>query len=47
MALNATTTVNRMDYGVKWNAKLDGGGMVVSDNVDITIDLEMTKKEAK
>jgi polyisoprenoid-binding protein YceI len=47
VALNATTTVNRMDYGVKWNAKLDGGGMVVSDNVDITIDLEMTKKEAK
>jgi polyisoprenoid-binding protein YceI len=46
-ALNATATVNRMDYGVKWNAKLDGGGMVVSDNVDITIDLEMTKKEAK
>jgi len=47
VALNATTTVNRMDYGVKWNAKLDGGGMVVSDNVDITIDLEMTKKEPK
>ena len=45
VALNATTTVNRMDYGVKWNAKLDGGGMVVSDDVNISIDLEMTKKE--
>jgi polyisoprenoid-binding protein YceI len=47
VALNATTTVNRMDYGVKWNANLDGGGMVVGDDVNINIDLEMTKKEAK
>ncbi len=47
VALNATTTVNRMDYGVKWNANLDGGGVVVGDNVNISIDLEMTKQEAK
>jgi len=47
VALNATTTVNRTDYGVKWNAKMDSGGMVVGDDVNINIDLEMTKKEAK
>ena len=47
VALNATTTVNRMDYGVKWNAKMDGGGVVVGDDVNINIDLEMVKKEAK
>jgi polyisoprenoid-binding protein YceI len=47
VALNATTTVNRMDYGVKWNAKMDGGGIVVGDDVNINIDLEMVKKEAK
>ena len=47
VALNATTTVNRMDYGVKWNAKMDGGGIVVGDDVNINIDLEMIKKEAK
>jgi hypothetical protein len=35
-----------MDYGVKWNAKLDGG-VVVGDDVNINIDLEMIKKEAK
>jgi len=46
VALNATTTINRMDYGVKWNAKLDGG-VVVGDDVNINIDLEMIKKEAK
>lgn len=45
-ALNATTTINRMDYGVKWNAKLDGG-VVVGDDVNINIDLEMIKNEAK
>jgi polyisoprenoid-binding protein YceI len=45
-ALNATTTINRLDYGVKWNAKLDGG-VVVGDDVNINIDLEMIKKEAK
>jgi polyisoprenoid-binding protein YceI len=47
VALNATTTVNRMDYGVKWNAKMDGGGIVVGDDVNINIDLEMIKKQAK
>jgi polyisoprenoid-binding protein YceI len=47
VALNATTTVNRMDYGAKWNANLDGGGVVVGDDVNINIDLEMIKKEAK
>jgi polyisoprenoid-binding protein YceI len=47
VALNATTTVNRMDYGVKWNAKMDGGGIVVGDDVNINIDLEMIKKEPK
>jgi len=47
VALNASTTVNRLDYGVKWNAKMDSGGMVVGDDVNINIDLEMIKKEAK
>jgi hypothetical protein len=26
---------------VKWNAKLDNGGVVVGDDVNITIDIEM------
>src|SRR5438477_2280149 len=33
VALNATTKINRQEYGVKWNQKLDGGGLVVSDDV--------------
>ena len=47
VAANATTKVNRQDFGVKWNANIDGGGVVVSDEVIITIDLEMTKSVAK
>jgi len=47
VAANATTKVNRQDFGVKWNANMDGGGVVVGDDVAITIDLEMIKKAAK
>ena len=46
-AVSATTHVNRQDFGVKWNANLDGGGVVVGDTVAITIDLEMVKQAAK
>jgi polyisoprenoid-binding protein YceI len=42
-AVAATTKVNRQDYGVKWNATLDSGGVVVGDEVNITIDAEMIK----
>jgi polyisoprenoid-binding protein YceI len=36
----ATTTIDRQDFGVSWNAELDRGGVVVGDKVDITIDAE-------
>jgi polyisoprenoid-binding protein YceI len=45
-AVNATTKVNRQDFGVKWNATMDGGGVVVGDDVAITIDAEMVLKGA-
>jgi polyisoprenoid-binding protein YceI len=38
----ATTKLNRQDYGVKWNRNLDAGGIVVSDEVQITLDMELT-----
>jgi polyisoprenoid-binding protein YceI len=46
-AASATTKVNRQDYGVKWNAKLDNGGVVVGDDVNIIIDVEMVQQAAK
>jgi polyisoprenoid-binding protein YceI len=36
----ATTRINRKDFGVNWNGTLDRGGLVVGDEVDITIDAE-------
>jgi polyisoprenoid-binding protein YceI len=45
-AVNATTKINRQDYGVKWNATMDNGGVVVGDQVNINIDAEMTQKGA-
>lgn len=47
MAINATTTINRQDFDVKWNATMDNGGLVVGNEVGITIDAEMFRKPAK
>jgi polyisoprenoid-binding protein YceI len=40
----ATTKINRKDFGLKWNKALETGGVVVGDDVTITIDVELTKK---
>ncbi|MGC1906907.1 MAG: YceI family protein [Candidatus Acidiferrum sp.] len=42
-AITATTKINRQDFGVKWNATMDNGGVVVGDEVSITIDAEMVQ----
>jgi len=47
VAVSATTRINRQDFGIKWDNKIDNGGLVVSNDVDITIDLEMVKKQPK
>jgi polyisoprenoid-binding protein YceI len=44
-AATATTKINRQDFGVKWNATLDNGGVVVGDDVSIIIDVELIKKD--
>jgi polyisoprenoid-binding protein YceI len=40
-AVSATAKINRQDFGVSWNKTLDSGGVVVSDDVRITLDVEM------
>ena len=40
MGASATTTVNRQDFGIK------GGGILVGDDISITIDVEMTRPAA-
>ena len=40
-AAAGTTKVNRKDFGLVWNKNLDGGGVMIGDDVDITLDVEM------
>jgi polyisoprenoid-binding protein YceI len=40
-AVSASTRINRQDFGVAWNQKLDSGGVVVGDEVNVTLDVEM------
>jgi len=37
---SATTKINRKDFNVNWSRALDGGGVVVGDDVNITLDVE-------
>jgi len=36
----ATAEINRQDFGVNWNAALETGGVVVSDKVNIHLEIE-------
>jgi polyisoprenoid-binding protein YceI len=40
-------SVNRMDYGVSWSKSLDAGGLVVSEEVKISLDIEAIKTNVK
>lgn len=43
MGASATTHINRKDYGLVWNAGLETGGLLVGDEVQITLEIEFTK----
>ena len=42
----ASTEINRMDYGLAWNRLTEAGGFVVGHNVEIILELEMVKDES-
>ncbi len=43
-ALEAKTKIKRKDFGLTWNKNLDGGGVLVGDDVEINIEGEAKKK---
>jgi polyisoprenoid-binding protein YceI len=43
VAISASTKINRKDYGLTWNAALETGGILVGDEVAITLDVEFVK----
>jgi polyisoprenoid-binding protein YceI len=44
IGLSATTKINRKDYGLNWNAALETGGILVGDDVNITIEAQFIKQ---
>jgi polyisoprenoid-binding protein YceI len=41
---SATATISRKDFGIVWNKAMETGGVVVGDEVAISIDVEAIKK---
>lgn len=41
---SASGKINRQDWGVSWSRSLDAGGLVVSDDVEIVLEIEADKK---
>ena len=46
LGASATTTISRKDFGLMWNRALEAGGVLVGDEVRITIEVELIKKAA-
>ena len=43
VGLSATAKISRKDYGLTWNAALETGGILVGDEVTITLDVQFLK----
>jgi len=42
-----SVTLNRKDFGINWNKALDNGGVLLGDEVAVTVDLEAVKQAPK
>ena len=40
VAFLATTTIDRRDFGLVWNAALESGGVLVSNEIKLTLDVQ-------
>jgi polyisoprenoid-binding protein YceI len=43
VAISATTKISRKDFGLTWNSALETGGVLVGDDVTITLDVQFVK----
>ena len=39
----ATTEINRKDFGLSWNVAIEGGGALVGEKVKITLDVQLVQ----
>lgn len=44
---SASTKINRKDFGLTWNKTLETGGVLVGDDITISLEIEMIKAQAK
>lgn len=44
--VTATAKINRKDFGLTWNVALEAGGVMVGEEVEISVDAELIKQEA-
>jgi polyisoprenoid-binding protein YceI len=43
VAVSGTTKINRKDYGLTWNTALETGGILVGEEITITLEVEFVK----
>lgn len=43
---SARTSINRKDFGLNWNVVLETGGVLVSDKIQINLEIELVKQAA-
>ena len=43
VGFEGNATINRKDFGVSWNVALDGGGVMVSDKINLEFEVEAIK----
>lgn len=47
LAFSASARIDRSDFGLTWNQALEAGGVLVSDRVDLQIEVQWVKADAK
>jgi polyisoprenoid-binding protein YceI len=43
LGFKAKSTINRFDYNLKWSQATEAGGLVVGKDIDITVNVELSK----
>ena len=44
IGLSGSTKINRKDFGLTYNAALEAGGVLVGEEVTITLDIQFVKQ---
>jgi polyisoprenoid-binding protein YceI len=43
IGLSASAKINRKDFGLTWNSALESGGVLVGDEVTLTLDVQFVQ----